>query len=421
MLIYVVEIIENSPETVSKYLIDSPAIVYSIIKLTKHKEFIVASENDLGTISTYQKYIKDGYYIYIINHQPAVPDCWGFSLISPDAPWNSKINNPHVQQKNEDISPPIEFSRVLTTSSTGIPYRRRKNELKTVLHWGQRKLLIGEIEFLIANVACQDISHTVVYAGASPGYHITFLSKLFPSVTFELYDTSEFLVKATEKIKLHNESFTDNIAKYYTNRNILFISDIRNLEMSDHFEDRKFVENLVRQDMNNQAKWVKIMKPLKAILKFRLPWNTEKTKYLKGEITLPVWGPQTTTETRLIVSGNYEEEIEYDNRLYESEMFCFNTVTRVVCYPHLPEIKIDTVIGEGLDHCYDCTAEIRILNGYITKFGVDKFIQDKLTANHDTRCKCIAIMSKSISVALGKRRLCDKQLPPPFGKKHYDE
>lgn len=70
---------------------------------------------------------------------------------------------------------------------------------------------------------------------------------------------------------------------------------------------------------------------------------------LLGDIYLPIWGPITTTESRLIVTSC--EEKEYDNTKYEEQMFYFNTVTRVARYPH-------NVTGEGFDHCYDCRAEV---------------------------------------------------------------
>lgn len=36
---------------------------------------------------------------------------------------------------------------ILRVDSPKLPYRRRDNEVKTAIHWGQRKLLISEIEF----------------------------------------------------------------------------------------------------------------------------------------------------------------------------------------------------------------------------------------------------------------------------------
>jgi hypothetical protein len=95
------------------------------------------------------------------------------------------------------------------------------------------------------------------------------------------------------------------------------------------------------------------------MLKFRLPWNAGSTEYLAGEIYLPVWGPITTTEARLIVRGH--ETRMYDNRKYEEQLFFFNTTTRVALYEH-------SVRGQGIDHCYDCRAEIDILDKFLRRF-----------------------------------------------------
>ncbi len=60
----------------------------------------------------------------------------------------------------------IKFQRVVDADYPTLPYRRRKGEEKTVVHWGQRKLLLSEIEFL--TLYGQE-GHPVVYAGAAPG------------------------------------------------------------------------------------------------------------------------------------------------------------------------------------------------------------------------------------------------------------
>jgi hypothetical protein len=62
-----------------------------------------------------------------------------------------------------------------------------------VNHWGQRKLLLSEIEFL-TDWAPLDRDSIVVYAGAAPGTHIAFLAEMFPRLSFVLVDPSEFKV-----------------------------------------------------------------------------------------------------------------------------------------------------------------------------------------------------------------------------------
>jgi cap2 methyltransferase len=135
--------------------------------------------------------------------------------------------NPHLRQTTELIFNKEEFtekSRVLQNNAPGESYRRRKGEVKTVNHWGQRKLLFSEIEFLTL-YGEKDIS--CIYAGAAPGTHIKYLSNLFPEVKFILVDPSQFTVKSNDKITLIEDFFTDKIAEKYSDIPNLFISDIR--------------------------------------------------------------------------------------------------------------------------------------------------------------------------------------------------
>lgn len=48
---------------------------------------------------------------------------------------------------------------------------------------------------------------------------------------------------------------------------------------------------------------------------------------------------------------------DYDNIAYEQQMFAFNRERRVYYYDH----KYSSKDIPGLDHCYDCAAELRIL------------------------------------------------------------
>ena len=133
--------------------------------------------------------------------------------------------------------------------------------------------------------------------------------------------------------------------------NVVFISDIR---QPHDLKDEKKVDKIVREDMKMQQKWVKIMKPRLSMLKFRLPWNDEDFPYLDGEIRIQPWAGQTSTETRLVFEGVPKMKM-YNCRQYEEQMFFHNVQQRVFLYPH-------DVTAEGLDHCYDCAAEVDIWN-----------------------------------------------------------
>jgi cap2 methyltransferase len=246
------------------------------------------------------------------------------------------------------------FLRTLDFDYSRMKYRRRKNEHKTVIHWGQRKLLMSEIEFLSMY---GKPGHPVVYAGAAPGTHIKKLATMFPDLDFVLFDPAPFNLMETEQITLRQEMFTDEVAYEFEGRSPLFICDIRTADWQEMEEDEN--EKQIQEDMNAQWRWHEIMKPLKSMLKFRLPWTPGKTLYLGGTIFLPVWGPTTTTEARLIPETG---TLEYDNTAYEEQMFYFNTIARVGLYKHDGS-------GIGICHCYDCTAEVHILTNYLKMRG----------------------------------------------------
>ena len=160
-----------------------------------------------------------------------------------------------------------------------------------------------------------------------------------------------------------NGFFTDDVARYYKSLCdahgyvTLFISDIRTGDPKCMKAGE--LEKAVKRDMEWQQTWIRIMRPVGSMLKFRLPWATGCTSYVKGDIYLPVWGPQTTTETRLIVyEKDLDTSIDYDHRSYEERMFFFNTCSRVDFYEH----SVRDVVG--IDRCYDCAAEAHILKRY---------------------------------------------------------
>jgi len=230
-----------------------------------------------------------------------------------------------------------------------------------------------------------------------------------------------------KKIEIRQEYFLDDTAKSYSDQGVLFISDIRTANWQKMREED--VQNRVREDNKWMKDWVLLMKPKKAMLKFKVPYperpktlkdilswlskhgvlesvlqvlqthnitpvklraltmedlnqfeitqedkailykNIEElrtlgcTYFLKGDIHLPIWGPVTTTETRLVTDAD-QPIILYDHTDYEELMFHFNTITRMTYYPH----DIETSAKTGYDHCYDCRAEIWVLEQWLTLY-----------------------------------------------------
>jgi len=285
---------------------------------------------------------------------------------TPVGRWDDPANNPHAAQTllnrpelGYEAHAGMPFTRVVDDAIVRcMPYRRRAGEEKTVVHWGQRKLLMSEIEFLTLHG--RDAT-TVVYAGAAPGTHINYLAGLFPELHWVLVDPAPFTCHPSPSIEVRQELFTDDMAREFAAEGrppMLFISDVRSVDWMKATDEAE-VEARVAADMAMQQRWVELMRPVWSMLKFRLPWPPGKTPYLDGSIFLPVWGPITTTECRLVVPGGAPIR-EYDNTKHEQQMFFFNTTLRPALYPH-------DVSGVGIDHCYDCRAEVHILSQYIAQ------------------------------------------------------
>jgi hypothetical protein len=320
---------------------------------------------------------------------------------------NDPHNNPHVHQtiSNKDAGyqsrTDIPFQRTMQHKcAERLKYRRRKGEDKSVLHWGQRKLLLSEIEFILM---FEEQCKLVVYAGAAPGTHIQFLSSLFPKIHFVCFDPANFTVRKTDHITLRQEMFTDTTAREFTNeQGCLFVSDIRAADWQTMGNNE--VETQVWQDMEDQMRWHQIIRPVASMLKFRLPWTPGTSRYLAGDIYLPTWGPITTTEARLICLRD-APIVDYDNTAYEEEMFFFNTVQRVGLYNH-------GVKGEGLDHCYDCTAEIHVLKKFIEKRHASEHQAD--SESSATNASMASQVRPVTEVKLLPASMSMSALPSPF-------
>lgn len=197
-----------------------------------------------------------------------------------DKKYLTLTRNPHCQQSQKLLFLGKDsFSRYLDyNSGQKLSYRRRKGELKTVLHWGQRKLLMSEIEFL---TDYGRVDHKILYVGAAPGTHIRFLSDLFPDYYWHLYDPSNFVCKETDKIAITQAYFTDEVCKSFEGQKLLFISDIRSVNFREESKSDQISDEAVKGDMRMQQEWHTALKPLKSMLKFRLSYFPGKYSHEK--------------------------------------------------------------------------------------------------------------------------------------------
>lgn len=266
-------------------------------------------------------------------------------------------NDPHLSEKDEVTVMSGDFdnsNRVLSRKDPRQEYTKHKGEFRA-LHWGQRKLLLSEIEFL---TIYGDLADLVVYVGAAGGYHIPLLSSMFPRHVFDLYDPAEFAIKETKKINIYRKPMSADLAQVYSGRNLLLISDIRTVGDKDPNYGAA-----IRSDNAMQLEWAQIMKPKQSMFKFKLPYDDESTEYPKGPNYLPIWGRPDTTETRLVFDDP-ESLRSYSHRKHEEQMAYFNNNTLLSYYPHDYEGD-DAPIG--VDHCYSCRSELHVLEQYYLK------------------------------------------------------
>lgn len=278
------------------------------------------------------------------------------------------------------------------------PWKARKGEVKKSIKWGQLKLLVTEVQFLTLYWDPAQVPHPfLVYVGAADGTHIAVLQKMFPWFTFHLYDPrsdvndkakipgSAFdrILEGNERIVIHRKAFGDeDIAEWQNRKDVFFVCDIRSTTYNrdETLTDAEQVvnEDLVWEDMLRQQAWVKAIRPVKAHLKFRLPYSykfikaTGKTRaYLDGLVYIQPWGPQTTTECRLVPNDTLSPR-DWDYEVHERMMFHHNSVAREDGLFANPITGGNERIGPtiGLYNDYDSTLTAVIVMEYLIKFGV---------------------------------------------------
>ena len=318
-----------------------------------------------------------------------------------------------AQPVPEEKVPPTIPPHQITEEERLVPFgtnlklkyqQKRANENRNrVLHWGQRKLLLSEIEFL---TMYGDLSETVVYVGAANGQHIPLLLEMFPKHRFILYDPANFHPHTIEQAKafpqrltIVQDYFNDKIALEYKGQSVLYICDIRRVP-SDIKEGAKDYEKvfakLIEEDMTMQQKWYYAMRPAATMLKFRPqfvdfsdPIGGTLT-YLAGRVYRQVWAPPNSTEARLIVVGPSAQQTSYSELEYEQLMCYFNVIVRPS--PYLLPTNLEPLEHKYDIIHYDMAGELFILEQYVKLFlpsepvlkaleGLEKKIEKILNKN----------------------------------------
>lgn len=279
-------------------------------------------------------------------------------------------------------------------------YNEDARDFQTRCHWGQKKLLLTEIQFLTQ--VCKKVKslseYTIVYIGSADGRHFPIVYNMFPGLVWLLYDPNKFSKGVmnhpdiNKSIFVYNMFFTDetisHVKSHSKSRKILFISDIRVMPS----------EEAVMVDMINQAKWSMALGADFMMFKFRLPYTTKENPvipktikdlridsklvanpniiaqkdemlYLKGDMFLQVYPPIHSTEVRLHVEKSRDGKYElatYNYKDIEEKMFYYNTYMRGVNDVDDAKNNIyDLEYIPGYDTSLECLMEYNIINDYL--------------------------------------------------------
>lgn len=252
------------------------------------------------------------------------------------------------------------------------------------LHYGQRKLLLSEIEFLTSCVLNREMQKPplVVYAGAANGSHLPFLFRLFPTIKFVLIDPAPFCSSVCEVathrhegpvVELIEDVCTDEVClrlnrTYRATFTLFLVSDIRS-GVPAKCTNREHTEMMIR-DNAWQRDWCYSLQAVAAMLKFHPPYpaapvgspkydpldqTPSSIRYFDGNALFGVWAPKSSSEVRLVVEGPFSEssqplEREYDCRVFEEQCYFYNTHGR---------------------YDADVAAERRILENFLTSEKAD--------------------------------------------------
>lgn len=344
------------------------------------------------TLSVWQKYYVDIILNLHNKEQISVPV---YNLHRATSIW--RIPDPEELYRAQPVSRIIrifsELDFILRPSDLERSYERRMLDQKTVVHWGQRKLVLTLVQFLTR--FWDQRAHPrpqIVYVGVTSGESIAIVSRMFQACIFHLYNNdpnNSFQISPSDRIRLYEDVFTDHTAQFWSKeKSVFFVSDIRVVTQS---------EGLIQKELDIQRQWYETINPVAAHLKFRLPYapqispnsNTPPQKaffeYLNGHLFKQPWTPASSTETRLVpfdksAIGSFNTSnpkvavsptIMWDTRKYESQMFYHNTMIREKQKFKNPFTgkSNDPIWEKNLENDYDSTCEAIILKEYREKFG----------------------------------------------------
>ena len=223
-----------------------------------------------------------------------------------------------------------------------VKYEKTYPKPKSLIPWGQLKMFLVTLFFLMKKIELSDKEVHIIYAGSATGDNILLLCQLFPNTRWYLIDPRKHNKELYKKME-NKDQIYEIIEGYF---------------IREGTEDDKVLAN---QESN--ANWHKIIQPDYSYFKFRCGYESETNyNYYEGIIYVQFYAPQSSTETRIL----FEKELKpcvYNINEYQGKLLYFNRIIRPSYHKSL--IKDNNLF----DHCYDC-----VYFGYIIKNYIEKFV-----------------------------------------------
>lgn len=302
-------------------------------------------------------------------------------------------------------------------SSPSEPYAREFFE-NNILHYGQLKLLINDIFMLTLFWNPKEIPNPLFLSvGAASGQHYPILAELFPDVNFVFYDPAHFAYSNKHmdinygpgRFVINRKLFTDEEAAKFVGRNdVFFTSDIRRGSELD-VDDLDVTNEVITEDMNMQMRWVEIINPAHAMLKFRLPYiNEDKEEilvdYLDGFLLKQPYVSYKSTECRLFPikrNGTFVKR-KWSSILHQDQCFYHNKYLRREKYQN-PLTGLNEPIRSDIPNDYDNVAIFYLLKTYLQKMGLSEPTGEELLILFDTIYFGIAKWSEGVMTLKDRR------------------
>ena len=345
-----------------------------------------------------------------------------------------------------------EATQYFSQIEQSLKYVYGKKMMRPTVHLGQLKLFLSELEFVTHCLRQHTDPALFVYAGSAPSNKIMILCDMFPNIKLLLVDPNDHNVMTSQEqivyLKTHSAGttygisnreynvyvggavkraqrraitdltrdvaepdldfiktskyrvyifegyMTEAIADQFKDTPCYFISDIRTNTESDLPKDVDILWNSAQQFV-----WLNKMKPIKCMLKFRVPYGLqtyeelEKSshkfaeikqardmgldlvedyknhifRYIKSEtIFLQAFAGSSSTESRLI-SSVYNELQEYPIQEYDDRFYYLNNISRMLTFHEHNMINKSM----NIDGCNDCALMAKIYADYNTKYNLN--------------------------------------------------